>query len=170
MTKDSILGRWGKSLLEAGNRCGKDFRIDTQARGWLNTGGFEDVVEFTHKLPIGPWSECSRLQEIGRWNLAWWKEGVEGWSLALLTGALKVSPRPCVRPQKADFDSVVVLRGRANLPRGHARGTGGFHYPRLSVHVGLLSLSRSNCPAADEILKAYSVRTEAGREWTVEKI
>jgi hypothetical protein len=98
VSKDSILDRWGKSLLEAGDRCGKDFRIGGQAKGWLKIVGFEDVVEFTYKLPIGPWSESSRLQEIGKWNLAQWKEGIEGWSLALLAGVLKVKALAVVPP------------------------------------------------------------------------
>lgn len=92
MTKDSILGRWGESILGAGDSCGKDFRIDGQAKGGLEAAGFEHVVERTYKLPIGPWSKDCHLQEIGHWNRVQWTEGIEGWSLALLGGVLNVNP------------------------------------------------------------------------------
>lgn len=92
MTKDSIFRRWGESLLEAGDSCWKDFRIDGQGRARLEAAGFEHVMELTYKLPIGPWSKDRHLQELGKWNRVQWAEGIEGWSLALLRGVLNVNP------------------------------------------------------------------------------
>ena len=68
VTEDSMLGRWGKVTLEAGDAMGRDFRIHEQVKGHLDTAGFENVVELSYKLPIGSWSEDLRLREIGRWN------------------------------------------------------------------------------------------------------
>ena len=68
----------------------KGFRVHKQVKGYLESAGFEDVVELIYKWPIGTWSEYPRIKEIGRWNLVQWREGIEGWSLALLTTALNV--------------------------------------------------------------------------------
>jgi hypothetical protein len=87
----SILDRWGEMLLEAGDRSGRDFRTHAQIRGQLETIGFEDVNEIIYKLPIGSWSEDPCRRDIGQWNLEQWNEGIEGWSLALLTRVLNVS-------------------------------------------------------------------------------
>lgn len=91
VTAGSIFDQWGKNFLEAGDRCGKDFRVHKQVKGYLEGAGFEDVVELIYKWPIGSWSEYPRIKEIGRWNLVQWREGIEGWSLALLTRALNWS-------------------------------------------------------------------------------
>jgi hypothetical protein len=90
VTADGIFGQWGKNLLEAGDKCGKGFRINERVKDCLKVAGFEDLVELTYKLPIGPWNEYPRVREIGRWNLVQWQEGIEDWSLALLTRALHV--------------------------------------------------------------------------------
>lgn len=96
---DSILDRWGRTLLEAGDRSGRDFRTHAQIKGQLETTGFEDVNEIVFKLPIGPWSEDPRIRDIGQWNLAQWNEGIEGWSLVLLTRVLNVNCLPTKPPQ-----------------------------------------------------------------------
>jgi hypothetical protein len=69
----------------------EEFSNSRAGQGYLEAVGFKDVVELTYKLRIRPWSEYSRLREIGRWNLARWEEGIEGWSLALLTTVLHVN-------------------------------------------------------------------------------
>jgi hypothetical protein len=95
ITEDSILDRWGKTTLKAGDAIGKDFRIHEQIKDYLDAAGFEDIVELSYKVPIGSWSDDPRLKEIGRWNQVHWQEGIEGWSLALLIKTLRVkSPHP----------------------------------------------------------------------------
>jgi len=92
----SILDRWGETLLKAGDRSGRDFRTHEQIRGQLETIGFEDVKEIIYTLPVGSWSEAPCIRDIGRWNLAQWDEGIEGWSLALFTRELNVNSLPTI--------------------------------------------------------------------------
>ena len=97
ITEGSIFDQWGKVSLEAGDKFGKDLRIHEQIKGYLEQGGFEDVVETVFKWPIGPWSSDKHLKQLGLWNLLHWQEGIEGWSLALLTRVLGVRFSLCSR-------------------------------------------------------------------------
>jgi hypothetical protein len=93
VVEGSIFDQWGKVSLEAGDKFGKDLRIHEQIKGYLEGAGFENVVEHVFKWPIGPWSKDPHMKEIGLWNQVHWEEGIEGWSLALLTRVLGVSLR-----------------------------------------------------------------------------
>jgi hypothetical protein len=53
--------------------------------------GFVDVVERRFKVPIGGWPADPRLQQLGLYNRLQWAEGIEGWSMYLLTNVLGVS-------------------------------------------------------------------------------
>jgi hypothetical protein len=44
-------------------------------------------------MPVGPWSQDKKLKEVGRWHLLECYEGIEGWSMALLTRLMGVSSR-----------------------------------------------------------------------------
>lgn len=88
VTEGSIFDQWGKVSLEAGDKFGKDLRIHKQIKGYLQNAEFEGVVEHVYKWPIGPWSKDAHMKEIGLWNQLHWQEGIEGWSLALLTRVL----------------------------------------------------------------------------------
>jgi hypothetical protein len=94
----SIFDQWGKVSLEAGDKFGKDLRIHKQIKGYLEEVGFESVVEHVFKWPIGPWSKDPHMKEIGLWNQLHWQEGIEGWSLALLTRVLGVRSPPHLHP------------------------------------------------------------------------
>jgi hypothetical protein len=91
---NSILDRWGETLLNAGDTSGRDFRTHARIKGQLETTGFEEVTEIIYQVPIGSWSEDLDMREVGQWNLARWDQGIEGWSLALLTRVLNVSSLP----------------------------------------------------------------------------
>ena len=121
ITEDSILDWWGKITIQAGDVMGKDFRIHKQIKDYLDVAGFEDVVELSYKAPIGSWGESPRLKEIGRWNQVHWQEGIEGWSLALLTKTLRVkSPHPYSTCLKLTTRFLVVLSHGTNLSQQHA--------------------------------------------------
>lgn len=91
VTDDGIFAMWGRVSLEAGDKFGKDLRIHEQMKGLIEDAGFDSVVEKVYKWPIGPWSDDPHLKQLGLWNLLHWEEGIEGWSMALLTRVLGVS-------------------------------------------------------------------------------
>ncbi|EFR01927.1 UMTA [Nannizzia gypsea CBS 118893] len=52
---------------------------------WAREAGFVNITERKMKVPIGPWAKDPKLKEIGAWNQVQSMEGMEGWSMALLT-------------------------------------------------------------------------------------
>lgn len=91
VTDDHVLAVWSKTFIEAGERLGKTFRIADLAQGYIKEAGFQNVTEERFKLPVGPQSKDKRLKQLGMWNLAHCEEGIEGWSMALLTRVMGVS-------------------------------------------------------------------------------
>ncbi|KAK6824266.1 hypothetical protein RU639_005053 [Aspergillus parasiticus] len=85
VTSDHILAQWSSIFIEAGERFGKTFRIADLARQHMIDAGFENVTERRFKLPVGPWSNDEHYRQLGRWNLLHCEQGIEGWSMALLT-------------------------------------------------------------------------------------
>jgi hypothetical protein len=91
VTPDNIFGKWGEVSIEAGEKFGKTLRINELMKDFIIDAKFENLTEKAYKLPIGPWPKDPKKKQIGVWNLLHWEEGIEGWSLALLTRVLGVS-------------------------------------------------------------------------------
>jgi hypothetical protein len=90
--KGHVFDRWGDVFEEAGEKMGKTFKIlDQQKQFLLDHGGFTNVTEQRYKMPVGPWSREKKLKEVGRWHLLECYEGIEGWSMAMLTRLMGVS-------------------------------------------------------------------------------
>jgi hypothetical protein len=85
VTPGSIFDRWGKISLELGDRFGKSLRTADESRAGLEAAGFINVVEHRWKLPVGGWPADKRFKELGQYNRINWEQGIEGWSLYLLT-------------------------------------------------------------------------------------
>lgn len=79
-----------KLVEQCGEGFGKTLKIQEKMRDLMEEAGFVDIVERKYKWPIGPWGATPKLKDIGRWNMAHWMEGMEGWTLALLTRILGV--------------------------------------------------------------------------------
>ncbi|KAH0543546.1 hypothetical protein FGG08_002107 [Glutinoglossum americanum] len=91
ITPEHIFGRWGNTLLEASYAHGKPLGIANQTKELMEVGGFVEIVERRFEWPIGRWSQGEKLRQFGRLNRKHWKQSIEGWSIALLTRALKWS-------------------------------------------------------------------------------
>ena len=81
----------GRLAVESGVQFGKTMQIQETMKDLIAEAGFVDVVEKKYKWPIGAWSNDQKLKDIGRWNMHHWKEGLEGWTMALLTRVMGVS-------------------------------------------------------------------------------
>ncbi|KZM20216.1 uncharacterized protein EKO05_0001102 [Ascochyta rabiei] len=88
---DSIFEQWGEISLLLGDKFGKTLRVVDEAKGNMEAAGFVNVVEHRWKLPVGGWAADRRFKEIGQYNKIHWDQGIEGWSLYLLTTVLKWS-------------------------------------------------------------------------------
>jgi len=89
-TNGTIFEKWGKVSLEAGDAFGKTLRTADESAHYMRQAGFEEVTEQRLIMPIGRWPKDKRLKEIGSFNLLSWEDGIEGWTLMLLTQVLKV--------------------------------------------------------------------------------
>jgi len=83
---DHIFKRWSEVFFEATDRLGKTLRIGmgSTMRNLIAAAGFIDVVEKKYQVPSGGWSSDPRMKMIGRYNLAFLEESLEGFALFLL--------------------------------------------------------------------------------------
>ncbi|KAL2871664.1 S-adenosyl-L-methionine-dependent methyltransferase [Aspergillus lucknowensis] len=76
MTTDGTLfEEWAKVSLQAGDAFGKSLRMLDESRDRRIKAGFVDVVE-------------RRFKQLGLFNRLQWEEGIDGWSMFLLTTIL----------------------------------------------------------------------------------
>ena len=88
VTEDSIFGQWGRVSLAAGDAFGKSLRTVDESKPGMIAAGLENVVERRYKLPVGGWSSDPMLKELGVYYRIYWEEGIELWSMYLLTNYL----------------------------------------------------------------------------------
>jgi hypothetical protein len=88
---DHFMKQWSKTFIEASEMIGKSFNVIEQQKERITLAGFIDVHEKRYKLPVGEWSSDPKLKELGRWNLLFCLQGIEGWAVFLLTEVMKVS-------------------------------------------------------------------------------
>jgi len=77
---------------EVGEVTGQSFKISRTMRASIENAGFVNVVEKVYKTPMGTWPSDPKLKEIGEWVLLGFDIGLEGYAMAGLTRALRVSP------------------------------------------------------------------------------
>lgn len=88
---DEAYHHQGRLAIESTEKFGKQINIQPHLKDMIIQAGFEDVKEFTYKWPIGEWPQDPRLKDIGGWNARHWMEGLETWTLRLLTQYMGVS-------------------------------------------------------------------------------
>lgn len=91
VTEDHFMVQWSKTLLYAAEQLGKTFAIYDFNREMITQAGFVDVVEKKFKIPVGTWPSDPKMKELGQWNTLFCLEGLESWSLYLLSTVLKWS-------------------------------------------------------------------------------
>jgi hypothetical protein len=89
-TTGTVFEQWGEVSLQAGDAFGKTLRIIDEAKKLMISAGFVDVVERRFKVSIGPWAKDPHLRKLGLYNRLQWEEGIEGWTMMLLTKYLGV--------------------------------------------------------------------------------
>jgi hypothetical protein len=89
VTEDHFMVQWSKTLLYAAEQLGKTFAIYDFNREMITKAGFVNVVEKKFKIPVGTWPSDPKMKELGQWNTLFCLEGLESWSLYLLSTVLK---------------------------------------------------------------------------------
>jgi SAM-dependent methyltransferase len=112
---DSVLFQWNEAARNWARGTGKTFFVANKVKQQMTEAGFVDVVENIYKLPLGPWSSDERFKTIGRFYREFWREGMEGWVMAIATRYLGVSLafiRSSSVCKSADIDPVVDRAGQ----------------------------------------------------------
>lgn len=91
ITEGNPWDRCNKLVDQCSDRYGKTMKIQEKMRDLMEEAGFVDIVETKFKWPVGLWGATPKMKDVGRWNMAHWMEGLEGWTLALLTRIMGVS-------------------------------------------------------------------------------
>lgn len=114
---DSVLFRWNTIARDWTRATGKTFFVANEVKQQLTDAGFVDVVEQIFKLPLGPWSSDERYKNIGKFYQQSWREGMEGWVMAIATRHLGASHIPSARqsPHRADCSQWSVEQVNAFL-------------------------------------------------------
>ena len=91
ITSSDVMRRMTGLAIEASHKFGKNIMIAPLIKKMIEQAGFVDVVEKRFKWPLGEWPIDRRLKEIGSWNMKHWLEGLDAWTLRLLTQHCGVS-------------------------------------------------------------------------------
>lgn len=78
-------------MIEAASKGGRELTVGSRYKQWMIDAGFEDVHEITYKWPINQWPRDRKHKELGAWMLMNVLEGLQGFSLALMTRLLGMS-------------------------------------------------------------------------------
>lgn len=75
-------------MLESTAKAGRPYASTRSFKGFMEEGGFTNVVEKHFVWPHSPWPRDAHLKELGRWHNLNLKEGIEAFLLAGLTRVL----------------------------------------------------------------------------------
>lgn len=79
-----------------GEAYGTDFRIAERMDQEMKAAGFVDVTQKKAKLPLGHWSADPTYREIGTLFEQYYRTGLEGWMMHVMTRSMGVSARETV--------------------------------------------------------------------------
>ena len=85
LPSDSLIANYHNIMLGCAEKSGNPCDMYSSMRSRIASAGFINIHERDTKLPIGSWPKHKLYQDAGRCSLIQIKEGLEGWSLWLLT-------------------------------------------------------------------------------------
>ncbi|KAF9770066.1 hypothetical protein IL306_012431, partial [Fusarium sp. DS 682] len=78
--------RWSELMVEAADKTGRSITVASQFKPMLEDVGFINVVEIKRKIPMNKWPKDPGYKQLGDWCHHMLDTGIEGISMALLTG------------------------------------------------------------------------------------
>ncbi|KAK1851997.1 methyltransferase domain-containing protein [Colletotrichum chrysophilum] len=91
LTPEHAMWQWADKLDECCKILGRPFVHVPSLVPMLKEAGFVDVKIVPFKWPVGPWAKDPHYKELGEWAFANALEGLEAWTIAAFTRALKWS-------------------------------------------------------------------------------
>jgi hypothetical protein len=92
LNPSTVLWDWGQKIVSGIQIFGKELAAKKYKQYMLDAG-FLDVVEVPLIWPQNTWPKDKHLKELGRWNLANLLDGLEGYSMAVMTRAHGMSSK-----------------------------------------------------------------------------
>jgi hypothetical protein len=86
LTPETALYQWGEKIASGMKIFGRELAA-TKYKQYMIDAGFVDVVEIPFVWPQNMWPKDKKMKELGRWNLANQLDGLEGYSMAVMTRA-----------------------------------------------------------------------------------
>lgn len=86
LKKDSYLTRYLEETLAGMISLGVEPEPGPKMAEWVREAGFKDIHNERFSFPIGSWPKDKMLKQVGLLNLANFADGLEGFSMRLLTG------------------------------------------------------------------------------------
>lgn len=86
LSPDTALWQWADKLVK-GLQIFQREVATPRYKLLMEEAGYVDVKEVQYVWPQNPWPKDRKLKELGRWNLVNMLDGLEGYSMALLTRA-----------------------------------------------------------------------------------
>ena len=79
--------------MEAAELAGRSLLVYQYISDWLLESGYVNVQEKSFKTPMGgSWCSTESERELGKWNAVNLLEGIEGFTMALLTRYMRWHP------------------------------------------------------------------------------
>lgn len=96
ITPHHIFNKYGDIMQDLFTKMGKDSEVWDQIKDRMIAAGFVDVVEVRGKWPMRGWGKDAKERELGRWNQLRVSQGIEGFSVRVLTavGGVCLIPQP----------------------------------------------------------------------------
>ncbi|KAK2803770.1 hypothetical protein FQN51_003000 [Onygenales sp. PD_10] len=85
LTKEHAIYKNEELVISGTLKHGREPCPGPKLKSWMKNAGFVNITEKIIPLPLGTWPKNPKLKEVGAWNLLQFMEGVEGWSMAVLT-------------------------------------------------------------------------------------
>ncbi|KAK7398199.1 hypothetical protein QQX98_012428 [Neonectria punicea] len=89
LTKDHALSKWLQHLDDASIKLGRPYQDISKLKGLMADIGFVDIVQTYKRWPMNTWPRDEKYKILGTWNLANMNNGLEAFSMAPLTRALR---------------------------------------------------------------------------------
>jgi hypothetical protein len=89
--KGTAFERWVDDILAATHALGRDWKRVPLYKSCLEECGFVDVQEQLLAWPVGSWPKDEKMKTLGAWCKADVLDGMQGWSMAVLTRGLGMS-------------------------------------------------------------------------------
>ncbi|KAK0719111.1 S-adenosyl-L-methionine-dependent methyltransferase [Lasiosphaeris hirsuta] len=87
LPSDAPLTSWARALNIAGSKMGRPRDVSGRISEWYKEVGFVDVQQHALKMPIGNWSQDTRMKEAGSYWKVSMERALEGLSLRLFNEA-----------------------------------------------------------------------------------